>query len=295
MFVTQLKLSRAGIFTPSSLVTSLSGSDKNSVYSIESSVGVLYLFVEKMSKSFIPLLPLASVLLFGFSLFQLFKNLTPQKVFIGLWLFAPFALLVLQTREAQHLFLTSEIALYVIFSFGIRQFVLNRLKAKYLYVIGLSTVFILGLSQLVFATSQKENRINDFTLQTGMFLDEELAAIDWTYEQAQYKPFSIATYTAPYAYNTLWSYLYDWYGREKYGYVPGFFGMKQDGIFAGELLPHTTQPESVHFVFLEPNVGAPELIKQNFELEQQAVSTFSGQQYFGTLHVIQRTPHQGSK
>lgn len=291
MFLTQLKLAAAGIFTPASLVTSLAGTNKAAAFSIETSTDVFYLFVEKMSKSFVPILPLFSILLLGFSLYSLRKFSGQQRMFWVLWLFGPFALLAVQPREAQHLFLTCEIALYAIFSYGITAFLQDKWNAKYVKLALCLVIVLIGASQLVFTTTQKKNRINDFTLQTGMFLTEELAAIDWTYQAAGYKPFSIASYTAPYGYNTLWSYLYDWYGREKYGYVPEFYGMKQDGIFAGELLPHTTKPASTHYVFIEPNVGAPDLIFQNFELEQAKVTTFSGQGFFGTLHVIQREPY----
>lgn len=288
MLLTQLKLAHAGIFTVNSFFSSL-GHGSDTAFSISGSLTVIMLFIEKMSKSFFPLFPLASVFILLWSLWYLVKTNTIRRTILLVWLFGPFAILAFQAREAQHLFITTEIALYGIFALALEENLKKHLKSKIVYLfIGL-VWFIIACSQIQFAAVQKISRVNDYTLQSGMFLKEELAAIDWTYERAQGKPFTIATYTAPYGYNTLWAYLYDWYGRNKYGYTPSFYGGDQTGVFAGELLPRVTKTEFTHFIFLEPFVGAPKQIQEQFELEQSNMSTFSGQQYFGTLHVIHRS------
>lgn len=285
MLLTQFKLAHAGIFTVNSFFSSL-GHGSGTAFSISGSLAVIILFIEKMSKSFFPLFPLASVFILLWSLWYLVKTNTIRRTILLVWLFGPFALLAFQAREAQHLFITTEIALYGIFALALEENLKKYLKSKTAYlIIGLVWV-IMACSQIQFAAVQKTSRVNDYTLQSGMFLKEELAAIDWTYEQAQGKPFTIATYTAPYGYNTLWAYLYDWYGRSKYGYTPGFYGGDQTGVFAGELLSQATQPAALHFIFFEPFVGAPQEIQDKFKEEQANVSTFSEERYFGTLKVI---------
>lgn len=56
--------------------------------------------------------------------------------------------------------------------------------------------------------------------QRGMMLKDELAVIDYTYKQANGKPFSVSTVTFPLYISPLWDYLYSWYGQENYHYLP---------------------------------------------------------------------------
>lgn len=95
-----------------------------------------------------------------------------------------------------------------------------------------------------------------FAIQRGLTLKNELAAIDYTYQLSGQKPFSINTVTSPLWINTVWSYLYNWYGKSKYGYVPTFRGRDQNG-YLGEL-PATTKNEGTYILIIEPTSGIPQ-------------------------------------
>ena len=86
-------------------------------------------------------------------------------------------------------------------------------------------------------------------------MDDQLTLIDQTYKTANGEKFSISTLTNPFGYNTTWAYLYSWYGKKKYGYIPHFFGPDQNGIFAGELMSRIDKPQSLHFRIIEPKEG----------------------------------------
>lgn len=92
----------------------------------------------------------------------------------------------------------------------------------------------------------------------GMVLNQQLKLIDKTYELAEGQPFSINTLTLPLWTNTTWDYLYSWYGKNKYSYVPSFYGHDQVGLLGVDSLPKTDQPLEKTFFIIEPHVGIPE-------------------------------------
>lgn len=95
-------------------------------------------------------------------------------------------------------------------------------------------------------------------IPNDMNLKNELSLIDKTYELAQNQPFSINTLTLPLWTNTTWAYLYSWYGYNKYGYVPNFYGHNQVGLLGAESLKLEKKPLNNTFFIIEPHVGIPE-------------------------------------
>lgn len=91
-----------------------------------------------------------------------------------------------------------------------------------------------------------------------MVLNKELKLIDKTYELAKGQPFSINSLTLPLWTNTTWAYLYWWYGKNKYGYVPSFTGHNQIGLLGVNDLPLADKPEDKAFFIIEPHIGIPD-------------------------------------
>lgn len=91
-----------------------------------------------------------------------------------------------------------------------------------------------------------------------MVLDKQLKLIDKSYELSEGQPFSINTLTLPLWTNTTWAYLYSWYGKSKYGYVPSFYGHDQVGLLGQESLSKADKPLDKTFFIIEPHVGIPE-------------------------------------
>lgn len=106
-----------------------------------------------------------------------------------------------------------------------------------------------------------------FSIQKDMTLKHQLAAVDYTYQTSQGNPFSINTLTSPLWVNTVWSYLYNWHGKNTYGYVPSYHGKDQVGRLGNTLTAPQSEVSNFYFIS-EPWQGIPEqFVKDAYEAE----------------------------
>lgn len=123
-----------------------------------------------------------------------------------------------------------------------------------------------------------------------MILKNQLNLVDRTYKLAAGEPFSINTTTLPFWTNTTWAYLYSWYGKEKYGYVPQFYGRDQVGLLGAEVLPKIDAPLEKSFFIIEPHEGIPiHLFGGEQEVESGKTKLIS-EESFGALKLQIRQP-----
>lgn len=94
-----------------------------------------------------------------------------------------------------------------------------------------------------------------YTLKRPVTYALETQVIDYTYKSANYEPFTICTVTNPLFYNTVWSYLYESYGRSKYGYLPFWAGQLQPPGLSN--LPSAKTKTTIRFLIYEPELGIP--------------------------------------
>lgn len=126
-----------------------------------------------------------------------------------------------------------------------------------------------------------------FSIQNDMTLARQLPVIDYTYEHAAGQPFSVNTITSPLWINMVWSYLYDWHGAPKYGYLPQWHGRDQIDL-PSDILPDLQPSTSLHFLIQEPTQGIPlEHIENSLAEEQKFTINF--QKSFGEITVYQST------
>ncbi len=146
-------------------------------------------------------------------------------------------------------------------------------------------VFCILLANISMIIRENKNGSTIFAIQTDMLLQKELAAIDYTYTEAQ-GGFSINTVTSPLWINTVWSYLYNWYGVDKYGYLPAWRGRDQVGRL-GNNLPSEVSSD-VSFLILEPPAGIPnKFISDTISLEE-SLSILLSERSFGEIVVQKR-------
>lgn len=127
-------------------------------------------------------------------------------------------------------------------------------------------------------------------IPNDMNLKNELKLIDQTYKLAEGQPFSINSLTLPLWTNTTWAYLYSWYGKNKYGYVPSFYGHDQIGLLGADSLPKTDRSKNISFFIMEPHVGIPEDI-YNLEIGAENAKTDLIKEYiYGELKLQFRKP-----
>lgn len=157
----------------------------------------------------------------------------------------------------------------------------NRNRVVILIIVLL--ISFLGVSKFVI-----KNRSDDPDYFTKDYLiSKELQIIDYTYEKAEGKPFSISTLTMPLYVNTLWSYLYNWYGMEKYGYLPAWRGKDQVGL-PGNNLVKADNSITKHFFITEPATGIPSMWIEYAYGDQDSVSKVIDQKKIGNMTVEER-------
>jgi len=133
------------------------------------------------------------------------------------------------------------------------------LVQKYPYLI---VLILLANLYMIFMISPKGQVL--LVIPKDMILQKQLALIDKTYQLSGGQPFSINSLTLPLWTNTTWAYLYSWYGKNKYGYVPSYLGHDQVGLLGADSLPRVEKPLDKTFFIIEPHEGIPD---DRFQLE----------------------------
>ncbi|MBP9759630.1 hypothetical protein KBD45_08110, partial [Candidatus Dojkabacteria bacterium] len=119
---------------------------------------------------------------------------------------------------------------------------------------------------------------------------DSLALIDHTYAVAELAQFSIDSYTESYPYNAVWSYLYSWYGQNKYGYIPTISGISQTSMNHGGLLPesNSSSDQKKHFAIVQPNVLLPaEHLNAFLHSQENGSGITPTKKVFGTLKLYE--------
>lgn len=125
-----------------------------------------------------------------------------------------------------------------------------------------------------------------FAIQRGLTLENELAAIDYTYQKSKGEDFSINTITSPLWINTVWSYLYEWYGKDNYQYLPTFHGRNQEGYLS--YLKKTTLEPKHYFLIIEPLAGIPTSFVEGTVGYEDSYSKIIEEKQFGGIVVQKR-------
>lgn len=145
---------------------------------------------------------------------------------------------------------------------------------------------VIVLSNLSMILKENSHGQTIFSIQKDMLLSKQMQAIDYTYAQANGDKFSINTLTSPLWINIVWTYLYNWYGLAKYGYVPEFHGHDQVGQLAA--LPKTSTDTKLYFLIIEPMAGIPAHYLPDTIAEEEGKSKFVEEVNFGELVVQKR-------
>lgn len=124
-----------------------------------------------------------------------------------------------------------------------------------------------------------------FAIQRGLTLKNELAAVDYTYQNGG-SNFSINTITSPLWINTVWAYLYNWRGMQKYGYLPSFHGRDQSGYLGS--LPKVSSKDSTFFLIIEPLAGIPQQFVYATTGYEDTYSKVIDEKNFGGIVVQKR-------
>ncbi|MDO8503287.1 MAG: glycosyltransferase family 39 protein [bacterium] len=135
--------------------------------------------------------------------------------------------------------------------------------------------------------------ISDIQVQEGMLLDREKRGVDYIYEQSNGKPIVVSALTMPLQVNTTWAYLFNWYGKAKYGYLPYWGNVHSAEGYPGYLPPWQSQEkEYAAFSIIEPTRGVRQPFIDQFLVEQEQYGGVVEEKTFGdklySQFVVQR-------
>lgn len=146
-------------------------------------------------------------------------------------------------------------------------------------------LFFIIYTNLIHIT--QTNRIGvmpEITVQSGMLLSDQKQLIDAAYQQSDGQPFAINAVTIPYQINTTWSYLFEWYGKSKYGYLPIWSSETAIG-YAGNLPLQTNRSllPAKRFTIIEPDRGLDSRLKKQYLEKENIFTTVVSEKKFGRL------------
>jgi len=285
MIVAQLLLFYRGVFKPAEAFSQIS----DVVVAISTAVpGIIKNYLEVIGNAYFPSKPVLSIIFFIVIVWFVMKKFkSSHKSFFFLVLLSPLFLTSWQYRNSYHTLIGIAPLLYV-FSGQILVQMKEKLYLGTFIVYGIVTIFIFSnMQQLLYSNTTGQHPV---AVQIGTTLRDKLNLIDYTYAQAAGQPFTISSFTSPYNYNTTWSYLYSWYGQEKYAYTPTFVGPDQNGLFGGDMLQKADTPSELHFALYEPSHGIPEWLYIEFVAKQNQISALVEEMEFGSMLVEKRVP-----
>jgi 4-amino-4-deoxy-L-arabinose transferase-like glycosyltransferase len=162
-------------------------------------------------------LPLA-IAIFSLAVLFLFKDKKNNyKSLLLVWLFIPPILLIILHHEILDQFFVALIpAVFLIIAFFI-----DRVWKK--TGVGGTILLLVFVCLNLIAWSfniPRNDKIFFQSTQLDLKYSDEVKVIDEIYERAEGRPFSIQAYTIPYWSQQGWKYLFWYYGKNKYGYLP---------------------------------------------------------------------------
>lgn len=151
-------------------------------------------------------------------------------------------------------------------------------KTKLIALLFLSVILIFNFFRI--NKQSKNSLIVDIKPQPYMKLADELKLIDRMYELSNKRGFTIRVTGIPYRVQTVWAYLFNYYGRKRYGYYPYLETGVVEG-FPGKLPAPIKGSTCDRFLVREPERGIPiELIQKDID-EENLFSTVVSVEKFG--------------
>ncbi len=139
---------------------------------------------------------------------------------------------------------------------AIVSFVLDNIfsKSKLIGYFLMSVILISNLKLIT--TDNPKGTVPEINAQEGMLLTDAIKVMDYMYTKANGKYFAVSAVTIPYNINSTWSYLFEWYGLRRYGYLPIWGGENALG-FENVLVVELAQSKlpTIKFTIIEPTRG----------------------------------------
>lgn len=215
----------------------------------------------------------------GFLITKVFRHKWLLVILLGIFSFVP--ALIIGGQSTPHL--DVGLASLVLIATAI---FLERVfdKSKFIGAALLILVVSLNLQKI------KQSNIHGqelFAIQKAMILKNQLAVINFIYQDSDRKPFSINTLTAPLYINTTWSYLFNWYGYKTYGYLPYWHGRDQIDLLGNNLVKADKNIKT-RYLIIEPLDGIPIKFATSYIDEEKQYGDLVQEHEFDGIKVQKR-------
>lgn len=276
----------------SSLIFQLSPAIKAQSFSLLYLQKTLFIINRFLHDSFLAnyqFTPLAGIT-FIFALIYLFcqKQLREKAVFLMIWFVFGLSLYLFSGVTSYYYSAATSVSLLLLASYFI-----NKLFSSGKIILGSLIISgILANNLFSIFTINPQGLNSDMAIQPGMLTSSQKRVLDYVYVQAGGKPFAVGALTVPLSINTTWSFLFEWYGQKKYGYLPLWTGPAASG-YGGNLKvinARSDLPEK-QFIIIEPTTGIREIDKENFFREEGYFTKMAEEKKFGTITVQLRQPY----
>lgn len=183
------------------------------------------------------------------------KKVKSEILFLSLWLSGG-VLVYLFDKSTTPSYFYSVGATVSILIFA--AFLLKELSKRSAISFALIVAIIISSNILLITTQNPKGPLPNINVQIGMLLPDELEAIDYMYKKADGQPFAIDSLSMPFSINTTWSYLFEWYGQNKYHYLPVWGNKAADGYPGNiKVISSKSTLPIKRFLIIEPLRGIP--------------------------------------
>lgn len=239
-------------------------------------------FIQDNLISFYPISVLIAlillVMMFKYLKDKIFKD---KIVFLSFWFFGGLLIYFITSDDAYFYNTGTSISLLIFASF-----LLSRLYQKNKYLALTLLIFII-ISNLYLITKNNPSGPNQkINPQRGLVLSSEREVLDFIYRKAEGKEFAVNALTMPLNINTTWSYLFEWYGQKKYGYLPVWGGDAAEGYYGNLKVnkARSTLPEK-RFLIIEPKDGIHSYLIDQFIANENIFTEAIEKKKIGALEV----------
>ena len=223
-----------------------------------------------------------SLILIGIFL-NLKSKLKTKMIFLIIWFASGFIPYLISSSPSYYYNGGASAGLIILVAFLIWQ-IFQRLKLAAFILIALVFVSNINLVKNNYLGLNK-----DFIIQPQMLTRNEKQAIDFMYQKTNGQSLAVKALTVPLNINTTWSYLFEWYGKQQYGYVPVWVGPTAAG-FAGNMKVENDRGQlpQKQFIIIEPTIGIEQNQIDSFFKEESYFTKIVEEKKFGTIIVQER-------
>ena len=179
--------------------------------------------------------------------------------------FPPFTFYFAGILPLRHVFIFTPIFMSISMAIFFRY--LTRWRIQYVHNTLLGFLILVSIWELFFSLSRGKNNFLQHSQRT--FLGDEKRLIDYVYRDAKGEKFSYDDFTVPYWKSEAWQYLFQWYGKGKYGYLPE---------------PNRT---NTFYVLIEPDENQP-IFQKNWHRDLDKFSRVVDKYQSGSLTLEKR-------